>query len=72
MKYQGLGPPNPYDSASLAALRKQRDPAYYAMWKDDVLKTIKAPAASVCPGGRGSSAIAAKLLRVPGVQRRRS
>lgn len=41
MKYQGVGPPNLYDSAALASLRQQRDATYYAAWKDDVLKTIK-------------------------------
>jgi hypothetical protein len=41
MKYQGMGPPNPYDSAALTALRAQRDADYYAKWKSEVLRTIK-------------------------------
>lgn len=41
MGYQEIGPPNPYDSAALAGLRSKRDPAYYAKWKEDVLRTIK-------------------------------
>jgi hypothetical protein len=54
MKYAGLGPPNPYDSAALAALRQQRDTAYYATWRDDVLKAVKRSRGQRLPwrGGR--------------------
>jgi hypothetical protein len=54
MKYQGLGPPNLYDSSALAGLRQQRDATYYAAWKDDVLKTIRRSRGQRLPwrGGR--------------------
>jgi hypothetical protein len=41
MNYPGIGPPNPYDSAALTALRAQRDAAYYEKWKTEVLRVIK-------------------------------
>lgn len=41
MSYREVGPPNPYDSAGLAALRAQRDAEYYGKWKAEVLRVIK-------------------------------
>jgi hypothetical protein len=41
MGYQDIGPPNPYDSAALAALRAKRNADSYLKWKNEVLRTIK-------------------------------
>lgn len=41
MKFTGQSPPNVYDSQDLAIGRANRDAAYYATWKEQVLSTIK-------------------------------
>ena len=41
MKFTGQAPPNVYDSQDLAIGRANRDAAYYATWKQQVLATIK-------------------------------
>jgi hypothetical protein len=41
MKYDAPTPPNLVDEAELDQLRRRRDPAFYAGWKERVLSYIR-------------------------------